>query len=79
MSTYYMHLMDGRPAYFDDGTLVYMTAGGYPRCGQWLCADLKTIRKQQQLAFAFWIEHEMEWPKTLDYVRVSTPCEDATK
>ena len=51
MKTFYMHTLNGRPAYYDGTKIVFAMRGGYVRRGQWLCESLDEIRKQQRQSF----------------------------
>ena len=54
MTTKYMHTINGKPAGFIDGSIVYNTGGG-----TWvkLCDSLDEIRKQQRISKKTWKEH----------------------
>lgn len=60
----YIHLIDGRPAYYLPGQQVYFAGHGV-KIHQFLVDDLPTIRKQQMLSRRFrrdrGFEHHMEY------------------
>jgi hypothetical protein len=52
-SKYYMHLIDGRPAEFDDGMICYTHTGSHVRHGVKLCRDLKQVKREQAASHKF--------------------------
>lgn len=74
--TYYLHTLDGRPAYFNGQQIASATPGGYVRRGQWLCSSLKEIREQREASRKWRAQQGFSdhgW--TLGYVRVHVPEE----
>lgn len=76
MTTYYMHLLDGKPAYFDRDQVCFMMRGGFTRAKQTLCVSLKQIRSEQKRSGQWreqqgYSDHDWEY----SYVRVVAPEE----
>lgn len=73
MKTYYMHTMDGQPAYFDGRSIWFWGNHRQKTCR--LCDSLAELRQQQEKA-KYWWQNEMRTPflRSLDYIRVAVPA-----
>lgn len=71
---YYMHTLNGRPAYFNE-QIVFMMPGQYAR-NQWLCASLAVIRSQQRRSEEYRTRHGIPYRDNwkYGYVRVYVPA-----
>ena len=67
----YMHLLDGKPAYFDGEQLVYASRfDSYMTAERLFVNDLRTIRRQQQQTMEY--RSSLRWEPTgmYDYLRI---------
>jgi hypothetical protein len=70
---YYLHTLDGEPAFFDGDQIVFASPGGLHRSQQKLCTTLRQIRRQAE-ASELWREaHGFKEYTEHDYVRVVVP------
>lgn len=68
MSDYYMHIMDGQPAEFQDGHLVYSGK----RVGK-LATSLRQIRREQEADRKWYARRHNQTGCVYSYVRIKKP------
>lgn len=71
-ATYYLHTMEGEPAYFDGDQIVFVSRGRHAAV---LVDSLATIRKQIRATEQFRLRHGFSFdPEEHCYVRVRLPA-----
>jgi hypothetical protein len=71
--TYYLHTLDGMPAFFDGDQIVFTVPGGWHRNQQKLCTSLRQIRRQHEDSKRWREAQGFEEHTEHDYARVVVP------